>query len=72
LAAFRAAKKKGAAQDARVKALAEGLRDPLRSEITALVKAGKKIDAIRHYQVASGDDLTTAKGVVEALEASGR
>ncbi len=72
LVAFRAAKKANAAQEARVKALAEGLPDPLRSEIAARVKAGKKIDAIKHYQAASGEDLTTTKGVVEALDASGR
>lgn len=72
LTAFRAAKKAGAAQDARVKALAEGLQDPLRSEITALMKAGKKADAIKRYQAASGEDLTTAKGVVETLEADSR
>ena len=32
----------------------------------------KKIDAIKRYQAASGEDLTTAKTVVEALEAGGR
>jgi len=72
LAAFRAAKQKGAAQDLRVKELAAALGEPLRGEIMALVKAGKKIDAAKHYQAASGEDLTTAKGVVEALEAGGR
>jgi hypothetical protein len=71
LAAFRAAKKKRAAQDARVKALTAALADPLRAEILALVKAGKKIDAVKRYQVASGEDLTTAKDVVEALEPDG-
>jgi len=70
-ATFRAAKKKGAAQDARVKALAAALADPLRAEILALVKAGKKIDAVKHYQAASGEDLTTAKSVVEALDPDG-
>jgi hypothetical protein len=71
LAAFRAAKQKGAARDARVKALAAALADPLRAEILALVKAGKKIDAVKHYQAASGEDLTTAKSVVEALDPDG-
>ena len=72
LAAFRAAKKATAAQSVRVKALADGLQDPLRSEIAALVKAGKKLDAVKRYQAASGEDLTTARGVVEALEAGDR
>jgi hypothetical protein len=71
LNAFRAARKANAAQDARAKDLAAALQEPLRGEISALVKAGKKIDAIKHYQAASGEDLTTAKGVVEALEAGG-
>lgn len=72
LAAFRAARKSKAAQDARVKDLAAALQEPLRGEIAALVKAGKKLDAIKHYRAASGEDLTTATGVVEALEGGGR
>jgi hypothetical protein len=72
LAAFRAARKKAAAQDARVKELAAGIQEPLRGEIAALVKAGKKMDAIKRYQAASGEDLTTAKSVVEALEPGAR
>ena len=72
LNAFRAARKANAAQGARAKDLAAALQEPIRGEISALVKAGKKIDAIKHYQAASGEDLTTAKSVVEALEAGGR
>ena len=71
LAAFRAAKKANAAQDARVKTLADGLPDSLRSEITELMKAGKKADAIKRYQAASGESLTVATGVVDRLEAGG-
>ena len=70
--AFRAARKANAAQAVRAKDLAAALQEPLRGEISALVKAGKKIDAIKHYRAASGEDLTTAKSVVEALEAGGR
>jgi ribosomal protein L7/L12 len=36
------------------------------------VKAGKKIDAIKRYRAASGEDLATAKSVVEALEGASR
>lgn len=72
LVAFRAAKKKAAAQDARVKELTAALQEPLRGEIVALVKAGKKMDAVKRYQTASGEDLTTAKSVVEALEPGAR
>ena len=71
LTAFRSAKKANAALDARVKALAEGLQEPLRPEITGLMKAGKKADAIKRYQAASGENLTVAKGVVDRLEAGG-
>ena len=71
LAAFRATQKANAAQDARVKALADGLPDSLRSEITALMKAGKRADAIKRYQAASGENLTVATGVVDRLEAGG-
>ena len=56
----------------RAKDLAAALQEPLRGEISALVKAGEKIDAIKHYQAASGEDLTIAKSVVEVLEAGGR
>ena len=70
--AFRTANKKGAAQDARVKELAAALPESLREEIAALVKAGKTGDAVKRYQAASGEDLTTANGVVEALEAGAR
>jgi ribosomal protein L7/L12 len=70
--AFRAAKEANAARDARVKDLAVALQEPLRGEIAVLVKAGKKIDAIKRYRAASGEDLTTAKGVVEALEPGDR
>ena len=55
-----------------MKELAAALPESLREEIAALVKAGKTGDAVKRYQAASGEDLTTAKGVVEALEAGAR
>ncbi|MCI0431063.1 MAG: ribosomal protein L7/L12 [Rhodospirillales bacterium] len=38
-------------------------------EVSALVTAGKKIEAIRVYRTAAGVDLKDAKDVVDALEA---
>ena len=35
------------------------------------MKAGKKADAIKRYQAASGESLTVATGVVDRLEAGG-
>jgi len=39
----------------------------LRSQVLELVKAGRRIDAAKHYQGASGEDLTTAVAVVDLL-----
>jgi ribosomal protein L7/L12 len=38
-------------------------------EVSALVTAGKKIEAIRLYRIAAGVDLKDAKDAVDALEA---
>jgi hypothetical protein len=53
--------------EARAKALAAELRDPLRTEIISLAKQGHSIDAMKRYAEASGEDLTVAKSVVELL-----
>jgi hypothetical protein len=44
-----------------------GLTDPLRAEIIALAREGRRIDAIKRYRDATGQDLTTAKDVVDLL-----
>ncbi|HKW55383.1 MAG TPA: DUF3592 domain-containing protein [Stellaceae bacterium] len=42
---------------------------PLRAALTSLIGAGQRVEAIKHYRLATGADLVTAKGVVDALAA---
>lgn len=42
----------------------------LQRELRALLSEGRKVDAIRRYSVATGQDLSTAKAVVESLGAA--
>jgi hypothetical protein len=58
---------KRAEQERKVESLVAGLTDPLRAEIIALARQGRRIDAINKYREASGQDLTTAKEVVDLL-----
>lgn len=55
-------------QSQKIKALASNVDAPLRSELLALLKAGLRVDAIRKYASATGEELVIAKGVVELLE----
>lgn len=48
---------------------AAGIPQPLLSALTALIAAGQRIEAIKRYRLATGADLVTAKGVVDALAA---
>lgn len=72
LAAFRSAKQANAEQEAKAQALAKGLATPLRTELTGLLKEGKRIDAIRRFSAASGEDITMARRVIDVLEAGAR
>jgi len=45
------------------------LADDVMQEVSALVAAGRKIEAIRAYRKAAGVDLKDAKDAVDALEA---
>lgn len=57
-----------AAQQARrVRALVDAMPAPLRSEVDSLARAGKRIDAMTRYRQATGEDLRTAKDVVDLL-----
>ena len=58
---------KRAEQARKVESLVAGLPDPLRAEIIALARQGRRIDAINKYRDATGRDLTTAKDVVDLL-----
>lgn len=57
-------------QQAHAQALAAKVKDPLRSQLKALLKQGRKIDAAHKYQAATGADLTTAVQVVDILESA--
>ena len=67
IAGMRAIEAKRAEQERKVKSLVAKLADPLRAEIIALARQGRRIDAIKRYQDASGESLTTAKDVVDLL-----
>lgn len=67
IASVRAAEANRADHEQRVKSLVAKLADPLRSEIVALARKGQRIDAIRKYRDISGEDLSTAKSVVDTL-----
>ncbi len=56
------------AEVARAEALLTSLRDPLLSELTALLKQDKKVSAILRFREVSGEDLSVAKRVIELLE----
>lgn len=64
LQAAREARRK---QDERVKSLAANMPPALRANISRLVAEGRKIDAIKEYQSATGEDLSTARSVVELV-----
>jgi hypothetical protein len=57
-------------QRAQAETLAAELKEPLVSELKALLAAHRRLDAVRRYREASGADLTTAVAVIDVL--SGR
>jgi hypothetical protein len=59
---------KGREQKEHALTLASQLQDPLKSELLALLKQGRKIDAIKKYQSTTGVDLTTAVQVIDVLQ----
>lgn len=54
-------------QNRRIHELASSLSAPLRAELLAMIKAGRRVDAIRRYAAVSGQELVIAKGVVDLL-----
>jgi hypothetical protein len=72
MAYFRKRLADGAEQRKKVADLLADVKDPLRSELTDLLRRGQKIDAIKKYQQAAGVDLTTAVAVINALQQSVR
>lgn len=67
IAGIRAVEAERAQQERRIQSLIAKLADPLRSEIIALARKGQRIDAIKKYRDATGEDLSTAKSVVDLL-----
>jgi hypothetical protein len=67
VAGIRAIEAKRAERERNIESLVARLADPLRAEITALARQGRRIDAIKRYRDATGEDLTTAKDVVDLL-----
>jgi hypothetical protein len=62
----------GIEQQKRSNQLVSELKEPLLSELKALLAQQRKLEAVKKYQAASGVDLTTAVTVIKALERSGR
>lgn len=56
-------------QEQRARKLAAELANPLRAEVIALARAGRRVDAIRKYAAASGEELVIARRVVDLLMA---
>lgn len=53
---------------AKTRELADAMPASLRSELVALLQAGRKVEAIRRYAAAAGQDISISKSVVESLE----
>jgi hypothetical protein len=68
LAFFHESLAKGAEQKRQVAVLVAQLRDPLLSELEDLLQQHRKIDAVKKYQQATGQDLTLSVMVMNAIE----
>jgi hypothetical protein len=64
---MQAAKEARRKQEQRAQSLAANMPPSLRADLSRLMSEGRKIDAIKEYQRASGEDLSTAKSVVELI-----
>jgi len=51
----------------RARALADGISPQLKETINRLLKEGLRVEAIRQYSKTTGEDITTAKEVVDLL-----
>ena len=59
---------RGSAQKQRVSRLVTELKDPLLSELKDLLKQHRKLDAVKKYQQATGQDLPLAVMVMNAID----
>ena len=57
----------GISSPQRVQALVAGMQPSLRREITDLMRQGRRTDAIRRYQQATGEDVLTGHDVVDQV-----
>lgn len=65
--AMRAANEARRQQRLRAQTLAANVAPALRTELLALLAKGQKIDAIKRYQEATKEDLSTSRAVVELI-----
>jgi ribosomal protein L7/L12 len=65
--AARAAAAARARHAEKVKTLAAGVPAPLRDAVLRLVGEGRRVEAIKHFAGATGEDLATARDVVDLL-----
>ena len=72
IAEARAAKEARAKRAERAQALVASTPLHLREAVVKLFKEGRRIEAFKHYSSVSGEDLATAKEVVELLAAQAR
>ena len=72
IAEARVAKEARAKQTARVQALAGSVPAPLQETVVRLFKEGRRIEAYKHYASVTGEDLATARDVVELLAGHAR
>ena len=68
LAFFHQSLAKGAEQKRQVALLVAQLNDPLLGELKEFLKQHHKIDAVKRYQQATGQDLTLLVMVMNAIE----
>jgi hypothetical protein len=66
-AAMKEAAKANAAATEKAKKLAASISPQLKESILALHAQGRRLDAVKRYQEASGEDLTTSRTVVDLL-----
>jgi hypothetical protein len=67
LAAIRARRQERAKEAERIKALAAGTPVEVRERVLKLYRSGRGLDAYQAYAQTSGEDLATARAVVELL-----
>jgi hypothetical protein len=65
---MRVTQQKNEAEAAKARQLAASMKDPLRAEVLALLKADKPVSAAKRYAEAAHVDLTVASRVVDALK----